>query len=182
MPRRSLGHKNKVKGIDMKNKIFLVTESLELIHKVKTFVEASGLSLDVDFHIFSKSSWLENLENPFLRSRLMDKPMLLPGGNAPLKPDYEQTQSSISIQGVELDSSDLSNVVDFPKTGRVSGQVVTLDQLEKAAIIQAIESCRGNLSWAAKSLGMGRATLYRKIKAYTIDVTQLKGKAKRRVA
>jgi transcriptional regulator of acetoin/glycerol metabolism len=59
---------------------------------------------------------------------------------------------------------------------------VTLEQLEKAAIIQAIEACRGNLSLAAKSLGLGRATLYRKLRVYSIDPKDMKSKNKRRVA
>jgi hypothetical protein len=164
----------------MKNKIYLVTESLDIIQKVKTFTETIGGNIDLELQVFSRSSWGENLENPFLRSRLMDKPMLLPGfkGNQ----TNIEPSTSVSVHGTEIDKSNVVNIIDFPKTGQVGGQVVTLEQLEKAAIIQAIEACRGNLSLAAKSLGLGRATLYRKLKVYSIDPKDMKSKNKRRVA
>jgi len=164
----------------MKNKIFLVTESLDVIQKLKTFTETVGINLDIDLQVFSRTSWAENLESPFLRSRLMGKPMLLPGFRGDL-PSIEQSAPA-SVNGTDIDNSNLFNIIDFPKTGQVSGQVVTLQQLEKAAIIQAIESCRGNLSLAAKSLGLGRATLYRKLRVYSIDPKDLKNKTKRKVA
>jgi len=40
---------------------------------------------------------------------------------------------------------------------------VTLDQLELDAIRRAIEACGGNMTAAARQLGIGRATLYRKL-------------------
>jgi transcriptional regulator with GAF, ATPase, and Fis domain len=165
----------------MKNKIYLVTDSLDVIQKIKTLVESNGFNLDIDLQVFSKLSWSENLENPFLRSSLMDKPMLLPGGlNELNRNPYEA--GSVSVNGLDIDQSNIHNVVDFPKTGRVSGQVVSMDQIEKAAIIQAIEACQGNLSLAAKSLGLGRATLYRKLKNYSIEPKEIKNKSKRKVA
>ncbi|MNG31210.1 DNA-binding transcriptional regulator DhaR [compost metagenome] len=41
----------------------------------------------------------------------------------------------------------------------------TLQVSEQRAIRTAIDACGGNLSAAARSLGIGRATLYRKLKA-----------------
>ena len=41
----------------------------------------------------------------------------------------------------------------------------TLDQLELDAIREAIEACGGNMTAAARRLGIGRATLYRKLQA-----------------
>ncbi|MBV6647412.1 MAG: sigma-54-dependent Fis family transcriptional regulator [Cyclobacteriaceae bacterium] len=41
--------------------------------------------------------------------------------------------------------------------------------IEKSAIITAIEESAGNISQAAAKLGMGRTTLYRKMKRYRID-------------
>lgn len=43
-----------------------------------------------------------------------------------------------------------------------------LEEIEKQTILQAIEKCEGNLSKAAKELGMGRSTLYRKLDKYGI--------------
>ena len=41
-------------------------------------------------------------------------------------------------------------------------------ELEKQAIIKALEKCKGNLSKASQELGMGRSTLYRKMEKYGI--------------
>ncbi len=43
------------------------------------------------------------------------------------------------------------------------------DDLEKAAILKALDLHEGNLSKASKELGIGRTTLYRKISKYGID-------------
>ena len=45
----------------------------------------------------------------------------------------------------------------------------TLDEMEKQMIISAIEECRGNLSRTAEKLGIGRATLYRKMEKHGIQ-------------
>ena len=45
---------------------------------------------------------------------------------------------------------------------------LNVEDIEKSAIEAAIEKHRGNLSNAAKELGMGRTTLYRKLERYNI--------------
>jgi DNA-binding NtrC family response regulator len=44
-----------------------------------------------------------------------------------------------------------------------------MEELEAQAIENAIVQYKGNLTEAAKALGIGRATLYRKVKQYHID-------------
>jgi transcriptional regulator of acetoin/glycerol metabolism len=48
-------------------------------------------------------------------------------------------------------------------------RVQKIDELEAKAIENAIAQYKGNLTEAAKALGIGRATLYRKVKQYQID-------------
>jgi transcriptional regulator of acetoin/glycerol metabolism len=68
-----------------------------------------------------------------------------------------------------------AKVLPFPGTpGYISPadnkrSVATINQLESAAIENAIAAFKGNLTEAAKALGIGRATLYRKVKQYNID-------------
>lgn len=49
-------------------------------------------------------------------------------------------------------------------------KILSLDQVERYAIEAAINRCRGDVIVAAKKLGIGQATLYRKIKRYKIHV------------
>jgi DNA-binding NtrC family response regulator len=47
---------------------------------------------------------------------------------------------------------------------------VTIQQMEKDAIIAALKNVAGNRRKAAEMLGMGERTLYRKIKEYGIPL------------
>jgi two-component system, NtrC family, response regulator len=60
------------------------------------------------------------------------------------------------------------------KSGRTSGKgsaepAVTLDEMEKNMIINAIDECGGNLSRSSEKLGISRATLYRKMEKHGIQ-------------
>jgi len=46
---------------------------------------------------------------------------------------------------------------------------ISLNSVERRHIIRILEKCKGNISLAAKALGIGRNTLYRKIESYNID-------------
>lgn len=60
-----------------------------------------------------------------------------------------------------------SNVLQFPTAARKGVESIT--DVESRAIENAIHAFDGNLTEAAKALGIGRATLYRKVKQYSID-------------
>ena len=45
-----------------------------------------------------------------------------------------------------------------------------IEQLEKDALQQALLECEGNISQTAKKLGIGRATIYRKAKKYSLPM------------
>lgn len=64
------------------------------------------------------------------------------------------------------------NVVQFNKTETFTKK--TMAQAEQEAIEQTIVACKGNLSQVSKTLKVGRATLYRKLKEYNIDPKSLK--------
>ena len=48
------------------------------------------------------------------------------------------------------------------------GEDLTLESVEKRAIEKALQASRGNVSLACRKLGIGRATIYRKIKKYNL--------------
>jgi transcriptional regulator with AAA-type ATPase domain len=150
----------------MKSKLILVTENLDLMERLRELVDKNPfLSSQLDLNIFNRKAWLENLENPFLRSQLMNRPISS-------MPDWAAYSSEKLNDQKFLPSGQIgteSNLVPFPHTYSGPSQVIAMDEVEKLAIIQALEACRGNMSLVAKTLKVGRATLYRKIKTYNID-------------
>lgn len=155
-----------------KDYLFLISDKLDVIEKLKSLLKQLDPQISLEYQHYSSQSWTENLESPFLRSRMMGKPMSLPG----------QDDALLSINGESVQANQAGNVVRFPRNGQVAGQMASMEQIEKAAFLQTIESCRGNLSLAAKTLGVGRATLYRKLKYYGIDQKDLKGRSRKKVA
>jgi transcriptional activator for dhaKLM operon len=55
--------------------------------------------------------------------------------------------------------------------------LLTLAEMERQAIIRAANVSRGQLNEMAQLLGIGRTTLWRKIKQYQIDIRQFKLRA-----
>lgn len=56
--------------------------------------------------------------------------------------------------------------------GNVNLAGMTLDEIEKRTILQAIERYKGNISQIATSLGISRAALYRRLEKYDIKVNE----------
>lgn len=54
--------------------------------------------------------------------------------------------------------------------GAEKEEALNLDELEKKAIQKALNQYRGNMSKAAKELGIGRTTLYRKLEKHKINL------------
>ncbi|MDH6316599.1 two-component system NtrC family response regulator [Parabacteroides sp. PF5-5] len=71
-----------------------------------------------------------------------------------------------------LDIADFSNQhTDTQSTkGNISFDGLTLDELEKQSIVQALEKYAGNLSHVASALGISRAALYRRLEKYNIII------------
>lgn len=78
-----------------------------------------------------------------------------------------------------LETIDTAKLVERPETPTVHTALLTADaaaggpdsirplaEVERDAILAAVQCCGGNFSEAAKRLGIGRATLYRKFEAY----------------
>lgn len=49
-----------------------------------------------------------------------------------------------------------------------SKKIRSFDEIERDAIIDALQAVNGGITTAAKNLGLGRATLYRKVKKYEL--------------
>jgi hypothetical protein len=142
----------------MKKEIFyLITDNQELIQKARQFWETFG----VDVQVYSLHQWNEGLSNPEFAARLkIGVPSLISGTNP--------------ING------EIGKVLPFPtqasRDEAAGKRIATMNELESQAIRQAISEYKGNLTEAAKALGIGRATLYRKVKQYNIDPDQARRK------
>ncbi len=64
------------------------------------------------------------------------------------------------------------NIKSYP-IQNPSEMAKTIQEVEKSYIINSLEKTGGNISQSAKELGLGRNTLYRKMKAYNIDPANL---------
>lgn len=71
----------------------------------------------------------------------------------------------IMSEGARLEADDF--LLDDKKV-LVPSSTLNLDEMEKAAIEKAIKKNHGNISKAAKELGLGRTTIYRKLDKYGI--------------
>ncbi|UCC75863.1 MAG: hypothetical protein JSW37_10120 [Anaerolineales bacterium] len=59
--------------------------------------------------------------------------------------------------------------------GGVAEHIVTLQEAERQAIIRAGRALRGNVTAMAQVLGIGRTTLWRKMKAFKMTAQSFKG-------
>ena len=127
--------------------MIVVSDNQETIEQAKKYWE----NHDVTVQAYSSSQWREGLDNVFFRQQLTAGMPALISGNSPV-------------------TSDLSgNVIQFPTPSAPVSSVQKMEELEAHAIENAIVQYKGNLTEAAKALGIGRATLYRKVKQYHID-------------
>lgn len=139
----------RVGGFKMaRNKVYMVCEDYSLLERFKQFCMQNG----VEFSSYTSYEWEAQMANK------VDTP--LSTGQAPV-------------------DTNVSNVIPFPGNNNVGhnhGRVKTINELESMAIENAINEFNGNLTEAAKALGIGRATLYRKVKQYNIDPSQARRK------
>lgn len=128
--------------------VVLVGDDREQCEKLKTIGQGMGCTVNV----FTPAEWAKNLNDPNQRMRLMGEMPALSAGLNPL--------------------AEGAKILQFPQpsmSSEADKKVRTINELESFAIENAINEYGGNLTEAAKALGIGRATLYRKVKQYNID-------------
>lgn len=125
--------------------VIVVSEDATLVQKVKTL----GLENGVTVQSFGSKTWSEGLEDPNFRRNVATEPVAQTSAHAKILP-FPQPHANPNLNGG-------------------SKKVSTINEMESEAIVKAIVEYRGNLTEAAKALGIGRATIYRKIKQYNID-------------
>ena len=136
--------------------MIVVTDSQETVENTKKYWE----NHDVTVQAYSSAQWREGLDNAFFRQQLVAGVPALITGSSPLTADTAHS----------------GNVIQFPTPTASSSNVQKMEELEAHAIENAILQYKGNLTEAAKALGIGRATLYRKVKQYHIDPSMARKK------
>ncbi len=82
---------------------------------------------------------------------------------------YVIERAVIMAEGEHLNAEDLVfSSIERTKHQDTESDGKTLDEIEKKAIIKALEKNKGNISKSAKELGITRAALYRRIEKYEI--------------
>jgi DNA-binding NtrC family response regulator len=61
-----------------------------------------------------------------------------------------------------------TDALEPPGAGAGEGQPMTMDEIERRAILEALEKTGGNRTQAAEMLGIGLRTLQRKLKEYRL--------------
>lgn len=138
--------------------MIIVSDSAEAIDNAKKYCEGQ----DVALQAYTPTQWREGLESPFFRQQLLAGVPSLAFGSSP-------------VGGEQMGT----NVLPFPgpsMSHNAEGKIQKMDEIEAHAIENAIVQYKGNLTEAAKALGIGRATLYRKVKQYHIDPSQARKK------
>lgn len=138
--------------------VILVGDDREQCEKLKTMSQGMGCTV----HQFTPGEFQRNLNDPNARARLAGDVPALSAGLSPLAGGNEGAK-----------------ILQFPQPSMSSnedGKVRTINELESIAIENAIHEFSGNLTEAAKALGIGRATLYRKVKQYNIDPSSARKK------
>ena len=134
--------------------VVLVGDDREQCEKLKTMSQGMGCTV----HQFTPAEWQRSLNDQGARSRLMGEVPALSVGYSPI--------------------NEGAKILQFPQptVGGEDHKVRTINELESIAIENAIHEFGGNLTEAAKALGIGRATLYRKVKQYNIDPSSARKK------
>jgi hypothetical protein len=132
----------------MGRKMIIISDENDFVVSIKSYGESKGATVKT----FTEGEWNRNVTSPSFAYTLF-------GGVAPLSVGTHTVGQSAKI--LQFPGAHNSNSTD--------SKVATMNELESVAIKNAIHSFNGNLTEAAKALGIGRATLYRKVKQYNID-------------
>ncbi|MGJ8560026.1 MAG: sigma-54-dependent transcriptional regulator [Litorimonas sp.] len=123
---------------------------------------------------------VRQLENMIFRA------MILSDGNQLRPSDFPQISGLMPMMAQIVDEGGERNPIDSlvpanesDDNGAVSlldreGHLRTLEDIERDLIAFAIETYHGHMSEVARRLGIGRSTLYRKVREHALDVDQVR--------
>ncbi len=139
-------------------------------HFLKQMVRESGIERsfsDEMLRIMTEYDWPGNvreLENAIERACALSSGPVLHMGDLPTQLQNFRMQRAAAFP----DEADEAGIDRALRGGAASRGIVSIAELEKQAILGTIQQLKGDKLMAAKLLGIGKTTLYRKLKEYGI--------------
>ncbi len=125
---------------------------------------------DTTLRVMAEYDWPGNvreLENAVERACALSSGPVLHMGDLPTQLQNFRLQQGPAIRSLEEDEMEFG---EAPRFGAGGGKaaIVSIAEMEKQAILETIRQLKGDKLMAAKLLGIGKTTLYRKLKEYGI--------------
>ncbi len=112
---------------------------------------------------------VRELEGAIERACALSSGPMLHMGDLPTQlQDFRMHQATQTRRAPELDEATLDGVLTGGFENERKGGIVSIAEMEKHAILGTIRQLKGDKLMAAKLLGIGKTTLYRKLKEYGI--------------
>jgi DNA-binding NtrC family response regulator len=121
---------------------------------------------DSTLRVMTEYDWPGNvreLENAIERACALSSGPVLHMGDLPTQLQDFRLQQGPAVRMTEEDGAERSEGVRT-----AGGEIVSIAEMEKHAILETIRQLKGDKLMAAKLLGIGKTTLYRKLKEYGI--------------
>jgi two-component system response regulator HydG len=123
---------------------------------------------DESLRVMQEYDWPGNvreLENAIERACALSSGPVLHMGDLPTQlQDFRMQRDAAASPEIQASAE----VVARPAWGAGAGEIVSIAEIEKQAILGTIRQLKGDKLLAAKLLGIGKTTLYRKLKEYGI--------------
>jgi DNA-binding NtrC family response regulator len=143
------------------------------MHFLEQRQKESGVELtfsDETLRVLGEYDWPGNvreLENAIERACALSSGPVLHMGDLPTQLQDFRMQRGPVIAADDEDEMGLDRAMRGETTGK--GGIVSIAEMEKKAILGTIRQLKGDKLMAAKLLGIGKTTLYRKLKEYGIS-------------
>jgi DNA-binding NtrC family response regulator len=112
---------------------------------------------------------VRELENAIERACALSSGPVLHMGDMPSQMQGLVQPEAATLPVVRVDERVASEVRGLPVSGRPAPAIISIAEMEREAILNTIRQLHGDKLMAAKLLGIGKTTLYRKLKEYGIS-------------
>jgi DNA-binding NtrC family response regulator len=144
----------------------IVPLAMHFLEKLEKDREGKRSFSDMTLQVMTEYDWPGNvreLENAVERACALSSGPVLHMGDLPTQLQNFRLQQGLAVRAIGEDEPQFGEWASIGKGG-----IVSIAELEKQAILATIRQLKGDKLMAAKLLGIGKTTLYRKLKEYGI--------------